>query len=177
MNYVVEYDSALQETSSKVNQSDRLLRAKDTALNRKMSEFKATIDKVAEEQSRLLAKKIAQKEKFVEKFGVLKNKFKTAGEKIRGLERENDAWKREKTALEEKMVTTALRHLKEVNQLRDSRSFEVRHERVRVQTAMIAKSNQRFTKIRDLEKRRSEFETARSLQSQAFGKKKCLESA
>uniref|UniRef100_M4F5L3 DUF1204 domain-containing protein n=1 Tax=Brassica campestris TaxID=3711 RepID=M4F5L3_BRACM len=124
MNYVVEYDSALQETSSKVNQSDRLLRAKDTALNRKMSEFKATIDKVAEEQSRLLAKKIAQKEKFVEKFGVLKNKFKTAGEKIRGLERENDAWKREKTALEEKMVTTALRHLKEVNQLRDSRSFE-----------------------------------------------------
>ncbi|KAG5393531.1 hypothetical protein IGI04_023494 [Brassica rapa subsp. trilocularis] len=108
MNYVVEYNSALKETISKLNQSDRLLRAKDTALNRKTSEFKAAIDKVAEEQSRLLAKKKAQKEKFVEKFGVLKNKFKTAGEKIRGLEREKDAWKREKTALEEKMTSRSI---------------------------------------------------------------------
>ncbi|WZY93399.1 hypothetical protein YC2023_065728 [Brassica napus] len=77
--------------------------------------------------------------------------------------------------MEEKMVSTALRHLKEVNRLRDSRGYEVTHERFRVQTAMIAKSNKRFSKIRDLEKRRSEFETARSLQSQAFGTKKCLE--
>ncbi|KAG2288512.1 hypothetical protein Bca52824_048116 [Brassica carinata] len=35
--------------------------------------------------------------------------------------------------------------------------------------------NKRFSQIRDLEKHRSEFETARSLQSQAFGTKKCLE--
>ena len=72
-------------------------------------------------------------------------------------------------------MATALRHLKEVNRLRDSRSYEVTHERVRVQTAMIVKSNHRFAKIRDLEKRRGDFETARSLQSQAFGTKKCLE--
>ena len=40
---------------------------------------------------------------------------------------------------------------------------------------MIAKCNQRFTKIQDLERRHGDFETARSLQSQAFGTKKCLE--
>ncbi|KAG2270693.1 hypothetical protein Bca52824_065248 [Brassica carinata] len=72
-------------------------------------------------------------------------------------------------------VTTALRHLKEVNWLRDSRRYEVTHERVRVQMAMIVKINHRFAKIRDLEKRHGDFETARSLQSQAFGTKKCLE--
>jgi len=58
MNYVVElYDTALKETISKLKQSDRLVRAKDTALNRKTSEFRAAIDKAAAEQSRLLAKK------------------------------------------------------------------------------------------------------------------------
>ncbi|KAG2288571.1 hypothetical protein Bca52824_048175 [Brassica carinata] len=125
MNYVVElYDTALKETISKLKQSDRLVRARDTVLNRKTSEFRATIDKAAVEQSRLLAGKKAQKEKFMEKFGELKDKFKNAGEKIRGLERERAALEKEKTALEEKRVATALRHLKEVNRLRDSRSYE-----------------------------------------------------
>ena len=151
------------------------MRARDTVLNRKTSEFRAAIDKAAAEQSQLLADKKAQKEKFMERFGELKEKFKNAGEKIRGLEREKAALEKEKAALEERRVATALRHLKEVNRLRDSRSYEVTHERVRVQTAMVVKSNHRFAKIRDLEKRRGDFETARSLQSQAFGTKKCLE--
>ena len=76
------------------------MRAKDTVLNLKMSEFKATIDKVAAEQSRLLEEKKAQKEKFTEKFGELKDKFKTAGEKIRGLEQEKAALEKEKAASE-----------------------------------------------------------------------------
>ena len=151
------------------------MRARDTVLNRKTSEFRAAIDKAAAEQSRLLAGKKAEKEKFMEKFGELKDKFKNAGEKIRGLERGRAALEKEKTALEEKWVATVLRHLKEVNRLRDSRSYEVTHERVRVQTAMIVKINHRFAKIRDLEKRRGDFEMARSLQSQAFGANKCLE--
>ncbi|KAF3575259.1 hypothetical protein F2Q69_00058546 [Brassica cretica] len=68
MNYVVElYDSALKETISKLKQSDRLTRARDTALNRKTSESRAAIDKAAAEHSRLLAEKKAQKEKFMEK--------------------------------------------------------------------------------------------------------------
>ncbi|KAL0660691.1 hypothetical protein Bca4012_097528 [Brassica carinata] len=81
MNYVVElYDTALKETISKLKQSDRLVRARDTVLNRKMSAFRVAIDKAAAEQSRLLAGKKAQKEKFMEKFGELKDKFKNAGE-------------------------------------------------------------------------------------------------
>ncbi|KAF2602118.1 hypothetical protein F2Q70_00025932 [Brassica cretica] len=176
MNYVVElYDTALKDNISKLKQSDKLVRARDTVLNRKTSEFRAAIDKAAAEQSRLLAGKKAQKEKFMEKFGELKDKLKNAGEKIGGLERERATLEKEKTALEDKRVATALRHLKEVNRLRDSRSYEVTHERVRVQTAMIVKSNHRFAKIRDLEKRRGDFVTARSLQSQAFGAKKGLE--
>ncbi|KAF3494238.1 hypothetical protein DY000_02052422 [Brassica cretica] len=142
---------------------------------KKKPSSEAAIDKAAAEQSRLLADKKSQKEKFMERFGELKDKFKNAGEKIRGLEREKAALEKEKAALEERRVATALRHLKEVNRLRDSRSYEVTHERVRVQTAMVVKSNHRFAKIRDLEKRRGDFETARSLQSQAFGTKRCLE--
>ncbi|XP_022567983.2 uncharacterized protein LOC125593185 [Brassica napus] len=176
MNYVVElYDSALKEATSKLKQADKLARAKDVSHDRKTKEFKATIDKVAEERAQLIERKKAQKAHFLEKFGELKDKFDAAGVKIRGLEEEKRAWLREKAAMEEKMVSTALRHLKEVNRLRDSRGHEVTHERFRVQTAMIAKSNKRFSQIRDLEKRRSEFETVRSLQSQAFGTKKCLE--
>ena len=176
MNYVVElYDSALKEATSKLKQADKLARAKDVAIDRKTKEFKATIDKVAEDRAQLIERKKAQKAHFLEKFGELKDKFEAAGAKIRGLEEEKKAWLREKAAMEEKMVSTALRHLKEVNRLRDSRGYEVTHEWFRVQMAMIAKSNKRFSQIRYLEKRRSEFETARSLQSQAFGTKKCLE--
>ena len=83
MNYVVAmYDTALKETISKLKQADKLVRAKDAALNRKTSEFKVMIDKAAAEKSRLLDEKKAQKEKFVDKFGDLKGKFKAAGEKI-----------------------------------------------------------------------------------------------
>ena len=98
MNYVVElYDTALKETISKLKQSDRLVRARNTVLNRKTSEFRAAIDKAATEQCRLLGGKKAQKEKFMEKFGELKDKFKNAGEKIRGLEREREMlWKKRK---------------------------------------------------------------------------------
>ncbi|XP_013639652.1 PREDICTED: uncharacterized protein At3g60930, chloroplastic-like [Brassica oleracea var. oleracea] len=114
MNYVVElYDTTLKETISKLKQSDRLVRAKDTALNRKTSEFRAAIDKAAAEQSRLLAEKKAQKEKFMEKFGELKDKFKTAGEKIRRFEREKAALEKEKTALKkEKTALEAVAALK-----------------------------------------------------------------
>ncbi|XP_013668902.1 meiosis-specific protein ASY2-like [Brassica napus] len=169
MNYVVElYDTSLKETISKLTQADKLMRVKDAALNRKTREFKAMIDKTAAERSRVNFGSH-------NKFGELKGKFKAAGEKIRGLEHEKAALEKEKVAWKGEKVTTSLRHLKEINRRRDSRRYEVTHERVRVQTAMIAKCNKCFTKIRDLETRRSDFEIARSLQSQAFGTKKCLE--
>ncbi|KAF2560837.1 hypothetical protein F2Q70_00015688 [Brassica cretica] len=86
VNYVVElYDTALKETISKLKNAERLVRVKDKARNCKTSEFKAVIEKAEAEQSRLLAQKKAQEAKFTGKFGELKGKFKTAGEKIRRL--------------------------------------------------------------------------------------------
>ena len=176
MNYVVElYDTALKETISKLKNAERLVRVKDSALNRKTSEFKAVIEKAEAEQSRLLAEKKAHKAKFTEKFGELKGKFKTAGEKIRVLEREKASLEEEKAAWEKEKAATALRHLKEINRLRDSRSYEVTLERVRVQIEMVAKCNRRFNNIREREARRDDFDTARCLYSQAFRMKKCLE--
>ena len=126
------------------------------------------------QQSRLgYLKRRGLKRRSLRRSSELKDKFKTAGEKIKGLKWEKAALEKEKAPWERKKVTTALRHLKEINRLRDSRSYEVTHERVRVQMTMIVKCNQLIT--RDLERRRGDFETARSLQSQAFGMKRCLE--
>ncbi|KAF2563318.1 hypothetical protein F2Q70_00017731 [Brassica cretica] len=63
MNYVVE----LYDTAFKLKNAEMLVRVKDSALNRKTSEFKAVIEKAEAEQSRLLAGKKAQKAKFTEK--------------------------------------------------------------------------------------------------------------
>ncbi|XP_013617627.1 PREDICTED: uncharacterized protein LOC106324154 [Brassica oleracea var. oleracea] len=176
LNYVVElYDTALKGTISKLKNTERLVRVNNSALDLKTSEFKAVIEKAETEHSRLLAEKKAQKAKFTEKFGELKGKFKTAGEKIRVLEREKASLEEEKAAWEKEKAATALRHLKEINRLRDSRSYEVTLERVRVQTEMIAKCNRHFNNIREREAHRDDLDTARCLYSQAFGAKKCLE--
>ncbi|KAF3515216.1 hypothetical protein F2Q69_00009075 [Brassica cretica] len=92
MNYVVElYDSALKEATSKLRHADKLARAKDVAIDRKTKEFKATIDKVAEDRAQLIERKKAQKARFLEKFGELKDKIEAAGAKVRGLEEEKKA--------------------------------------------------------------------------------------
>ena len=46
---------------------------------------------------------------------------------------------------------------------------------MKVETEMIAKSNKRFGNLRDWWARYAPFDTARLLQSQAIGTKKCLE--
>ena len=46
---------------------------------------------------------------------------------------------------------------------------------MRVETEMIAKSNRHFRNLREWWTRRAPFDTARLLQSEAFGNKKCLE--
>ncbi|KAG2255967.1 hypothetical protein Bca52824_075261 [Brassica carinata] len=163
LNYVVElYDTALKGTISKLKNTERLVRVNNSALDLKTSEFKAVIEKAETEHSRLLAEKKAQKAKFTEKFGELKGKFKTAGEKIRVLEREKASLEEEKAAWEKEKAATALRHLKEFNRLRDSRSYEVTLERVRVQTEMIAKCNRHFNNIREREAHRDDLDTASS---------------
>ncbi|KAF3601666.1 hypothetical protein F2Q69_00036649 [Brassica cretica] len=93
MNYVVElYDTALKETISKLKQSDRLVRATDTVINRKTSEFRAAIDKAAAEQSRLLTGKKAQKEKSNEPTGRELGESSVQGhEVVSRVERSEDA--------------------------------------------------------------------------------------
>ncbi|XP_013594574.1 PREDICTED: uncharacterized protein LOC106302655 [Brassica oleracea var. oleracea] len=67
MNYVVElYDSALKEAMSKLKHANKLTQAKDVAIDRKTKEFKATIDKVAEDRAQLIERKKAQKAHFLE---------------------------------------------------------------------------------------------------------------
>ncbi|KAF3538696.1 hypothetical protein F2Q69_00020285 [Brassica cretica] len=73
-------DQALKEATSKLKQADKLARAKDVAIDRKTKEFKATIDKVAEDRAQLIERKKAQKAHFLEKFGELKDKFEAAGD-------------------------------------------------------------------------------------------------
>ena len=75
----------------------------------------------------------------------------------------------------EEMGVKAAEHKKELDRLRDSRIYEVKRERVKVKTEMISKSNKHFGNLRNLRARCAPFDTARLLQSQAFGTKKCLE--
>lgn len=75
----------------------------------------------------------------------------------------------------EELGVKTVEHKKELDRLRDSRIYEVTKERVRVETEMIAKSNKHFANLREWWTRCGPFDTARLLQSQAFGTKNCLE--
>lgn len=81
----------------------------------------------------------------------------------------------ERTALEREKVVILARHKAEADHLRESRRYEVTHERVRVMAAMMAKTERRFNNIRQREAHRDEYDTARCLHSQAFGTRRCLE--
>ena len=177
MNYIIEkYDTVLKETLAKLKKAEKLARAKDAALTRKTGEFKKFVDESAVEKDQQLEEKTTQKVKFLEKFGELNDKFKSSREKNKGLEREKAVLENEKPALEEEQKTASLRHVREINRLKDFWNFKVTHERVKVQTTMIVKCNRRFNHIRSREARREDFDNARLLYSQAFGTRKCLES-
>ena len=79
-----------------------------------------------------------------------------------------------KANLMEELGVKVTEHKKELDRLRDSRVYEVTKERVRVETEMIAKSNKHFGNLREWWTRCGPFDTARLLQSQAFGTKSCL---
>lgn len=86
MNLVIEkYDMALKETLTQLGKAERLVRLKDAALQRKAKEFKTVSEKAVEERDRALKQKKAQKAKFVEKFGEIKEKYKSSQGKVREL--------------------------------------------------------------------------------------------
>ncbi|XP_048613382.1 meiosis-specific protein ASY2-like [Brassica napus] len=176
MNFAIEkYDTALKDTLAQLGKAEKLAQVRGEALTRKSSEFKKTIDLAVVERDQLLAGKKAHKERFLERFGELKDKFRSSHERVKELEREKAVLEAEKATLEEEKKDASLRHMREINRLKESRSFEVTHERVRIHTEMIAKSNRRFNNIRNREVSHKDFDHARLLYSQAFGTKKCLE--
>ncbi|KAG5397401.1 hypothetical protein IGI04_019215 [Brassica rapa subsp. trilocularis] len=115
--HVIEKGSSRDAAARGVVDSDNFpsvsLKRKKTGRSHESStpakEFKATIDKVAEERAQLLERKKAQKAHFLEKFGELKDKFEAAGTKVRGLEEEKKAWSVGEVArLEDTTVAPAL---------------------------------------------------------------------
>ena len=64
----------------------------------------------------------------------MKDKFKSSRERVKELEREKAVLEAEKATLEEEKRDVSLIHMREINRLKESRSFEVTHKQVRVQT-------------------------------------------
>ncbi|KAF3583399.1 hypothetical protein F2Q69_00030080 [Brassica cretica] len=89
MNFAIEkYDTALKDTLAQLGKAEKLAQVRGEALTRKSSEFKKTIDLAVVERDQLLAGKKAHKERFLERFGELKDKFRSSHERVKELERE-----------------------------------------------------------------------------------------
>ncbi|XP_048620377.1 uncharacterized protein LOC106373437 isoform X2 [Brassica napus] len=119
---------------------------------------------MAEKRDRAVARRKAQKKR-----------ADTAEEEVSVARSTIEALELRKANLMEEIGAKAAEHKKELDRLRDSRMYEVTKERVRVETEMIAKSNKHFGNLREWWTRCGPFDTARLLQSQAFGTKSCLE--
>ncbi|KAF2558673.1 hypothetical protein F2Q68_00016241 [Brassica cretica] len=83
-----KYDTALKDTLAQLGKAEKLAQVRGEALTRKSSEFKKTIDLAVVERDQLLAGKKAHKERFPERFGELKDKFRSSHERVKELERE-----------------------------------------------------------------------------------------
>ena len=164
-NFVVEkYDTTLKEAISESEKLKRTVVAKGRTLRRKKAEWREEFEKMAERKDQAVARRKAQKERA----DAAESELSIARSTIEALELR-------KANLMEEMGIKAEEHKRELNRLRNSRVYEVTKERVRVETEMIAKSNKHFGNLRDWWARCEPFDTARLLQSQAFGTKNCLE--
>ncbi|KAF2589664.1 hypothetical protein F2Q70_00038678 [Brassica cretica] len=108
MNFAIEkYNTALKDTLAQLGKAEKLARVRGEALTRKSS----------------------QKERFLERFGELKDKFKSSRERVKELEREKAVLEAEKATLEEEKRDVSHIHMRDINRLKESRSFEVTHKR------------------------------------------------
>ena len=165
MNFVVEkYDTALKETREALRKSEKEVVAKGRLYRRKRAEWRDEYEKMAEKRERAIAHRKIQREQAE----AAEAKLSVANSTIAILESR-------KANLMEEMGAKAEEYKRDLDRLRDSRVYEVTKERVRVETEMIAKSNKHFGNLREWWTLRDPFDTARQLQSQAFGTKKCLE--
>ncbi|XP_056847433.1 meiosis-specific protein ASY2-like [Raphanus sativus] len=117
----------------------------------------------------------AMRDELSQKEAAMNKELKRARELVKALEKEKTKLANEKKTLEEEKAAAALEHSKEMDRLRESRRYEVTHERIRVMAAMHGKAAARFQRIQDRESRRDNFEDARCMLGQARGMRRCLE--
>ncbi|KAF8099063.1 hypothetical protein N665_0252s0002 [Sinapis alba] len=165
MNFVIEkYDAALKEALANSEKLKEKSAAKGRFFRRKTAEWTAAYEEMVAKRERAIAwRKIHQ-----ERANIAEDDLRIANATISTLETKTGQ-------LQEKIRLEAEHHKEELARLRESRTFEVTKERVRVKTEMIPKCNKHFANIHDYQTRRAPFDTMRLLQSQAFGTKKCLE--
>ncbi|KAF8107759.1 hypothetical protein N665_0117s0030 [Sinapis alba] len=165
MNFVIEkYNAALKEALANSEKLKEKSAAKGRFFRRKAAEWTAAYKEMVAKRERA----IAQKKIHQERANVAEADLRIANATISTLETKTGQ-------LKEKIRLETESHKKELARLRESRTFEVTKERVRVETEMIAKCNKRFENICDYQTRRAPFDTMRLLQSQAFDTRKCLE--
>jgi len=158
MNVVIDkYDTALKGVSTELELAKKEHAEKEETSARRLSTSKANVERLNGMVTRAIARRDELKADLVASRGV-----------IHELEQKNAELESEKASL-------AASHEREMKRLRDSRILEVTKERGRVEAEMSAKANRRFAKIRSREERRSLYDKARLLHSQAFGTRKCLE--
>lgn len=124
MNFIIEkYDTTLKEILTQLGQDEKLAQVKYVALVRKGKDFKEVSEKAISERDQAIARKKAQKEKFVEKPEELRGLLASSREVTKELEREKAALEREKAILEEENTAAALRYMREITRLKDSRRY------------------------------------------------------
>ena len=164
-NFVIEkYDSALKEALAESEKLKKTVVSKSRLLRRRKAEWQEEFERMAEKRDRAVARRKAQKKR-----------ADAAEEELSVARSTVEALELRKANLMEEIGAKAAEHKKELDRLRDSRIYEVTKERERVETEMIAKSNKHFGNLREWWTRCGPFDTARLLQSQAFGTKSCLE--
>ncbi|XP_056842064.1 meiosis-specific protein ASY2-like isoform X3 [Raphanus sativus] len=117
----------------------------------------------------------AMRDELLQKETAMNKELKRARELVKTLEKEKAKLADEKKILEEERAAAAIAHSKEMDRLRESRRYEVTHERIRVMAVMHGKAAARFQRIRERETRRDSFEDARCMLGQARGMRRCLE--
>ncbi|KAF8050723.1 hypothetical protein N665_1896s0004 [Sinapis alba] len=157
-------DEYVDAARTKLLKLKEKLAAKGRFFRRKTAEWTAAYEEMVAKRERAIARrKIHQ-----ERANVAEADLRIANATISTLETKTGQ-------LQEKIGLEAESHKEELARLRESRTFEVTKERVRVETEMIAKCNKHFANIHDYQTQRVPFDTMLLLKRQAFGTRKCLE--
>ncbi|XP_056857633.1 meiosis-specific protein ASY2-like, partial [Raphanus sativus] len=142
---------------------------------RNSKEATRALEDMLRKKNKAVIREEAIRDELFQKEAAMNKELKRARELVKTLEKEKTKLANEKETLEKEKAAAALEHSKEMDRLRESRRYEVTHERIRVMAAMHGMAAARFQRIRDWETRRDNFEDARCMLGQARGMRRCLE--